>query len=108
MSMIKCFHGDPLSFTNVRTLFTPTLCRRNDNDSTFCCAPAYLKQAVQLDSETASRSTEPDLGDARDTCSLYIFGNGSCWKEAASVVSVTFWTDGSSAGGLSQLLSINK
>lgn len=69
MSMIKCFHGDPLSFTNVGTLFTPTLCQRNDNDSAFCCVPAYLKQAVQLDSETASQSREPDIRDAGDTCS---------------------------------------
>lgn len=69
MSTIKCFHGDPLSFTNVGTLFTPTLCWRNDYDSAFCCAPAYLKQEVQLDSEMASWSTEPDLRDVRDTCS---------------------------------------
>lgn len=69
MSMIKCCHGDPLSFTNVSTLFTPTICQTNDNDSTFCCAPAYLKQAVQLDSETASQSSEPDLRDVKDTCS---------------------------------------
>lgn len=68
MSMIKCFHGDPPSFTNVGTLFTPTLRRRNDNDRAFCSAPAYPKQAVRLDSETASRSAEPDLGDVRDTC----------------------------------------
>ena len=69
MSMIKCFHGDPLSFTNVGTLFTPTLCWRNGNDSVFCCAPAYLEQAVQLEPEKASWSTEPDLADVRDTCS---------------------------------------
>lgn len=105
MSTIKCFHGDPLSFTNVGTLFTPTLCRRNGNDSMFCCAPAYLKQAVQLDSETASRSTEPDLGDARDTCSAD-FRKRLLLER--SVVGVTFWTDDSSAGGLSQPLSINK
>lgn len=69
MSMIKCFHGDPQSFTNVGTLFTPTLCQRNDNDSAFCCVLVYLKQTVQLDYEMASRSTEPDLGDVKNTCS---------------------------------------
>lgn len=105
MSMIKCCHGDPLSFTNVSTLFTPTICQTNDNDSTFCCAPAYLKQAVQLGSETASQSSKPDLRDVKDTCS------SDFWKWLLlemSIFSVTFWTHDPSAGGLSQLLSINK
>lgn len=78
---------------------------RNENDSTFLFAPAYLKEMLQLDSETASRNTEAHLRDVRDTCSSDF---GSCWKGAASVFNVAFWRDDSSAEGLSQLLSSKK
>lgn len=107
MSAIKCFHGDPLSFTNVGILFTPTLCWRNYNDRAFCFALVYLKQAVQLDYEMASHSTEPDLRDVKNTCSSD-FRKWLLLERSSQLCYVMVWTDDSSAGGLSQLLSINK
>lgn len=81
-------------------------CCRNENDSTFCRAPAYLKQMLQLDSETASWNTEPHLMGVTDTCSSDV---GSSWKAAASsAFNVAFWRHNSSVEGLSQLLSSKK